>query len=42
MKSKGINLMSVLGVAAGVAVAIFAVNRFTDTGIAGFGLPPKK
>lgn len=37
MKSKSISLMTVLSVAAGVAVAIAAINRFTDKGLSGFG-----
>lgn len=37
---KGINLKMVLGIAAGVAVGVFAINRFTETGLSGFGKPP--
>jgi hypothetical protein len=38
-KSKGIDLMTVLGIAAGVAVGVFAINRFTEAGLSGFGRP---
>jgi hypothetical protein len=37
--SKGISMNTVLGVAAGAAVAIFLINRFTDAGLGGFGRP---
>lgn len=44
MKAKGgsINMMSVLGVALGVAVGVFVINRFVDGGLAKFGEPAKK
>jgi len=29
-------------VAAGVALAVFVINRFTDSGLANFGKPEKK
>ncbi len=37
--TKGISLNTVLGVAAGAAIAVFLINRFTDAGLAGFGKP---
>lgn len=40
--SKGINLMTILGVAAGVAVGVFVLNRFVDGGLMKFGEPAKK
>lgn len=41
--AKGINLNTVLMVAGGVVVGVFLINRFTESGLAGFGkAPPAK
>lgn len=38
---KNVDLMKILVTAAAVAAGIYAVNRFTDGGVAAFGKPTK-
>lgn len=38
MKTPKMSLNQILAVAAGVAVAVFAINRFSEKGLSGFGV----
>lgn len=37
---KGFNLSTIAMIAAGVAAGVWAINRFTDSGLASFGKAP--